>query len=112
MLRKLSLQLSLVLVVLATCGFAFGDTIITVPNASFEDPGMDPDNYVFWAWTSPSDPGIWGCSGEGGIVNNGNNRFGVNPTGIDGSQVAFLDGPTCGCWLDGITTSRSANRTP
>ena len=104
MLRKLSLQLSLVLVVLATCGFAFGDTI-AVPNYTFDEPVLGVGDYSFWTSSaSPSAPGVWSTTGESGVVENSNGRWGGMVSGMDGNQMAFWDGPPNGIWLDGITT--------
>ena len=103
MARKVSLHLSLVLAILATCGIAAGDVSIPVPNGSFENPPVGVGGFQFWGNASPS-PGAWATTGEGGVVNNTNGRFGPNPTGVDGTQVGFLDGPPCGFWQDSITT--------
>lgn len=79
------------IVVLASCSLAVADTI-TVPNASFESPGVSGSPY-YAALPINAEPatGDWGWSGNfaGVVYNNGN--YTSTLTNADGYQFGALD---------------------
>jgi hypothetical protein len=94
MMRKLTVRLSLLIAMLATCDLAVGNPVsIPVPNSSFETPSLAPGAYTFFPQGSgENSSGDWVQShtAAAGAVNNTNGAFGAQPSGVDGTNVGWL----------------------